>query len=47
MKSFKVQFFNKSGMLQEVLVSADNESAARKNISAKEDFDMLICCKMM
>lgn len=47
MKSFKVQFFNKSGLLQEVLISAENESAAKKNISSDENFDMLICCKLV
>lgn len=47
MKSFKIQFFNKSGNLEEVLVNADSESAAKKDIAAREGFDMLICCKLV
>ena len=31
MKSFKVQFFNKSGNLEEIVVNADTESAASMN----------------
>lgn len=47
MKSFKVQFFNKSGSLEEVLVNADTESAAKKDIASRDGFDMLICCKLV
>lgn len=47
MKSFKVQFFNKSGNLEEVVINADTETAARKNISARDGFDMLVCCKLV
>lgn len=47
MKSFKIQFFNKDGQLEEVLVNAHTESAARKDISTRDGFDMLICCKLV
>lgn len=47
MKSFKVQFFNKSGNLEEVLINADTETAAKKDISARAGFDMLVCCKLV
>ncbi len=47
MKSFKVQFFNKSGNLEEIVVNADTESAAKKDISSRDGFDMLVCCKLV
>lgn len=47
MKSFKVQFFNKNGVLEEVVINANTETEARRDISSKEDFDMLICCKLV
>lgn len=47
MKSFKVQFFNKSGNLEVVVINADTETAARKSISNRDGFDMLVCCKLV
>lgn len=47
MKSFKMQFFNKSGNLEEVVINADTENAARKNICSHDGFDMLVCCKLV
>ena len=45
MKSFKIQFLNKEGDLQETLVKADSESEAKKGVTARQDFDMIICCR--
>ncbi len=47
MKSFKIQFLNKDGDLQETLVKADTETEAKKGISARQDLDMIICCRIM
>ena len=47
MKSFKIQFLNKDGDLQETLVNADSESEAKKGISARQDFDIIVCCRIV
>lgn len=47
MKSFKIQFLNKDGDLQETLVNADSENEAKKGISARQDCDMIVCCRVI
>jgi type II secretory pathway component PulF len=44
MKTFKIQYLNKEGSLKEISTQADSESAARKSILEKTDFDMIISC---
>lgn len=47
MKSFKVQFFNKNGNIEEVFINADTVMAVKKDIFNRVNFSMLICLKLV